>query len=305
MAGLLYKCGNRLIKLSNRQPPPNRFLSFAAPGHYYSPIPDAAFVEKNAGKLFSNEAASLPGIELDRSRQRELVEELLKYGGDFKPPANAEEARAAGARFYTSNGLFKELDAYIYHGMLRHKKPARIVEVGAGFTSVLAMDVCEKHVRPVPRMTLTDPDSERLHGLLRGSVPEYVSMVAKPVQEVEMNLFLELGAGDFLFVDSSHVAKIGSDVNFLFFEVFPRLKKGVIIHVHDIFWPFEYPQSWLREGRCWNEAYLLRALLSDSRRYRILCSSSYLASQERDLLKKFPGWVSPEQSSSIWLEVAP
>jgi len=81
------------------------------------------------------------------------------------------------------------------------------------------------------------------------------------------------------------------------------LKKGVIIHVHDVYWPFEYPKAWLDEGRSWNEAYLLRGLLSDSTRYRILCASSYLAKHQADLVSRFPAWVSPAQSSSLWLEV--
>ena len=78
----------------------------------------------------------------------------------------------------------------------------------------------------------------------------------------------------------------------------------MIVHVHDIYWPFEYPKAWLDEGRCWNEAYLLRALLSHSTRYGVLCASSYLARNHSDLLKHFPRWVVPEWSSSIWLKIA-
>jgi hypothetical protein len=299
----LYKTGNRLIKRSNRQPPPNRFLAFAGPGHFYSPIPDAEYVDKNAAALFSDEAASLPGIDMNPSGQRELVQELLKYANDYEPPANAEAAAAAGANFYRFNPFFKELDAYLYYGLLRHRRPRKIYEVGSGFTSALAVDVCGRFLKPPPEFIFVDPFPERLHAIFGSSHRAGVAILEKPVQQVDKNLFLQLEGDDFLFIDSSHVSKIGSDVNYLFFEVLPRLKKGVIIHVHDIFWPFEYPKPWLDEGRSWNEAYLLRALLSNTSRYRVLCSSSYLAKRQADLLEKFPRWVAPEESSSIWLEV--
>jgi len=96
-------------------------------------------------------------------------------------------------------------------------------------------------------------------------------LLARPVQEVGLAPFLALEAGDVLFIDSSHVAKTGSDVNFLYFEVLPRLAAGVVVHVHDVFLPDEYPPEWvLDEGRSWNEQYLLRALLMHSRAFRVL-----------------------------------
>jgi hypothetical protein len=302
-AACLYKIGNRLVRLSHRQPPANRFLSFAGPGHFYSPIPDAEFVDQNAGLLFSPNPGSLAGIELDPAGHRQFVGELLKYAGDYQPPVNAEAARIAGARFYSANPFFKELDAYLYYGMLRHQRPGKIIEVGSGFTSALAADVSGQFLKPRPEFTFLDPFPERLRALFGQKEVAGVSILEKPVQQADRNLFSRLEAGDFLFIDSSHVSKIGSDVNFLYFEILPRLKKGVIVHIHDIFWPFEYPKEWLDEGRSWNEAYLLRALLSNSNRYRILCSSSYLARQQPDLLARFPGWVKPEESSSIWIEV--
>jgi hypothetical protein len=299
----LYKTGNRLVRLSRQEPPPNRFLAFAGPGHYYSPIPDAEFVDKNAAALFSTKETSLRGIKINPSEQIELVRELLKYAGDYQPPPDSEAAKSAKARFYTSNPFFKELDAYIYYGMLRHQQPAKIIEAGSGFTSALAVDVCERFMKRQPEFTFLDPFPERLHELFQRNYPAGICIVETPVQQAGLDQFAQLQAKDILFIDSSHVSKIGSDVNFLFFEVLPRLKNGVVIHIHDIFWPFEYPKSWLDEGRSWNEAYLLRGLLSDSSRYRILSSSSYLATHQRDLLKEFPAWVRPEQSSSIWIEV--
>ena len=301
-ARVLYKIGNKLVKISNRQPRPSRFVTCFPPGHYYNALPDEAFVDGNAATLFKN-PVSVPGIDLNLSGQRQLVAELLEYAGDYTPALTAETGDGR-RRFYSSNPLYKEKDAYFYYAMLRRFQPKRVVEVGSGFTSALAVEVCERFVNPQPQFVFVDPDPERLHALFPKNTRANVSILEMPVQQADKGLFLQLEAKDFLFIDSSHVSKIGSDVNYLYFEVLPLLKKGVIIHVHDILWPFEYPKHWLDEGRSWNEAYLLRGLLSDSSRYRILCSVSYLARQQVDLLKKLPSWAAQDQlSSSIWLEV--
>lgn len=89
-------------------------------------------------------------------------------------------------------------------------------------------------------------------------------------------MFSELKANDILFIDSTHVSKLGSDVNSIFFNILPRLNSGVIIHLHDIFWPFEYPASWIQDGRAWNEIYILRAMLQHNKDYSILFFSDYL-----------------------------
>ncbi len=121
------------------------------------------------------------------------------------------------------------------------------------------------------------------------------------MQDVALSTFDELEAGDLLFIDSSHVSKIGSDVNFLFFEVLPRLKAGVYIHVHDIFWPFEYPHSWIVEGRAWNEAYLLRALLCGNDGFEIVFWNSWAGHALRELLSKNCPLFTRNSGGSIYL----
>jgi hypothetical protein len=104
-----------------------------------------------------------------------------------------------------------------------------------------------------------------------------------------------------LFIDSSHVSRIGSDVNQLFLEVIPSLPAGVHVHIHDIFYPFEYPRRWIYRGRAWNESYLLRALLINNDHLQISWFNSYLAHRHRETLAAaLPQWgVDP--GSSIWL----
>jgi hypothetical protein len=121
------------------------------------------------------------------------------------------------------------------------------------------------------------------------------------VQDVEPEVFAALEAGDVLFVDSTHVVKAGSDVNHLILEVLPRLAEGVWIHLHDIFYPFEYPPAWVREGRAWQEAYLLRAFLTFNPRFAIRWFQDFLWQHHGEAMRRLPG-VAVNPGGNIWLE---
>jgi len=309
-AALLRKTGYKLVTLSDRLVPPvvppprqNRFLHFFYPGHYYSPLPDPDYVDAHGARLFNRRIESLPGIDDNWPGQERLLKEFMKYSSEYTPSDSADAARTAGHRYFTGNTFFSYLDAFTYYGMLRHYRPKNIVEVGSGFTSALALDVAEKFLRPPPRFTFVEPFPERLRQLLRPEDFKNTTTHESLVQEMSPDVFLALAAGDFLFIDSSHVSKIGSDVNFLYLEILPRLASGVIIHIHDVFWPFEYPKAWLDEGRCWNELYLLRGMLAGTNRYRILLFNSQIAGNHPELIKDLPLWASPKYAQSIWLEV--
>ncbi|HEX6383406.1 MAG TPA: class I SAM-dependent methyltransferase, partial [Anaerolineae bacterium] len=132
-----------------------------------------------------------------------------------------------------------------------------------------------------------------------------IEIIARPLQDVSLDRFSALTAGDILFIDSTHVAKIGSDVNYLFFEILPALAPGVYVHIHDILYPFEYPAAWVYEGRAWNEAYLLHAFLQYNPTFSIQFFNTYLERvhepwfrQEMPLCLKDPG-------GSIWLRKEP
>ena len=309
LARLLLKIGHKLLRLSRWLSPPaaaepvNRFLAFFYPGHFYSPIPDPIFVDENATFLFRTNVELLPGIDDNWAGQMDLLRQLLLYPRDYQSVFSCAEADAAGVRFYSDNTFFKEFDAFIYYGFLRHFRPRQIVEVGSGYTSALALDTCEKFCQPFPKFVFVEPFPDRLHRLIKQRDCANVSILEKPVQQVDRTVFQTLGAGDFLIIDSSHVSKIGSDVNFLLLDILPQLASGVIIHIHDVFWPFEYPKAWLDEGRSWNEAYLLRGMLANSQRYRILFFNSQVAARRPELLEQLPAWAKPGQAQSIWLEV--
>lgn len=262
----------------------NRGL-WVRPGHYYSPIPS----QRDITRALQQRDREPVGVDVRAGAQLALVDRL--------GPLMAElpRGREDGWRWHDgpANRMFGRADAQLYYAMLADRRPSRVVEVGSGFSSAVALDAADRH-SPDTRFAFVEPYPDRLLGLLRPGDSERTTLLRLPVQDVDMVTFTDLRAGDFLFIDSTHVAKAGSDVLFLFLEVLPRLASGVIVQVHDVHWPFTYPRRWLEEGRAWNEAYLLQALLLAPSRLRILAWGSWLAQHGR------PGFA---DGGSIWLEV--
>ncbi len=246
--------------------PNRRFLAYP-PGHFASPLPDHAAVERDHAGLMTT--TELPGVDLHTAEQLDLLKQLAAY------PCGFPEIESRGSRYYFENEFFTYGDACYLFAMLHHFQPRRIVEIGSGFSSALMLDVRDD-CDPKPDLTFIEPYPARLNTLLTPADREQCTRIEKPVQEVPLDVFTRLEANDVLFLDSSHVSKIGSDVNFVLFEVLPRLRPGVLVHIHDIFWPFDYPKAWYDRGWAWNEAYLVRALLVGGTRYRLILFPSYL-----------------------------
>jgi predicted O-methyltransferase YrrM len=237
-------------------------------GHYYSPLPEVAeavcFAERAA--TYDATTGELPGINLNREVQRSLVNALLPLITDFK----WQDRETHDRRFHLAQGNFVWSDAIFLQAMLRHYKPQRVIEVGSGFSSALMLDTNDLFLEKKTRLTFIEPYPVLLRERLRQTDLQNVTIHEKPVQDVPPEVFDVLEPGDFLFIDSSHIARTGSDVNFLLFDVLPRLKTGVMIHVHDIFWPFEYPSELLKRGHAFNEAYALRAFLQFNPAFEII-----------------------------------
>jgi hypothetical protein len=265
-------------------------------GHYYSPLPGLRDVDLRAGALF-NPQVDIAGVRLEPEKQVALLKAMASHAADFDWPPEPQ----AGRRFYVENGFFVEGDALVLFAVLRHFKTGRLIEVGSGFTSALMLDANERFLNRSISFTFIEPFPARLLSLVGKELQEKVEIQPCSVQEVSLNQFEKLDENDVLFIDSSHVAKIGSDVNFLMFEVLPRLKPGVIIHLHDIFWPFEYPQSWINEGRAWNEAYLIRAFLQFNDAFEILLFNSYLGQRHGDLVREIMPRFMRTTGASLWL----
>ena len=128
------------------------------------------------------------------------------------------------------------------------------------------------------------------------------TVIAKPLQDVDLSLFDVLESGDILFVDSTHVSKVNSDVNRIVFEILPRIARGVFVHIHDVFYPFEYPLDWLREGRAWNEQYLLRAFLQFNASFTIRLFGDYVTHRHADWFSQQMPLCLKNTGGALWLE---
>jgi len=245
------------------------------PGHFYSPLPDLDDVRAREDEIFGDRE-SVPGIDLRVDDQLRIVDEIAKFSDPIEFPA----VRGETYRFAYENGFFDYGDAAILTGMLGRFASKRVIEVGSGFSSALLLDYSD-HERALD-LTFIEPYPITLRNILRPTDSTSCTVVEAPVQSVPVEVFLQLEAGDLLFIDSSHVSRIGSDVNYLFLEVLPHLAPGVLIHIHDILYPFEYPPEWVFEGRAWNEAYLLRAFLAFNYAFEIRLYSAYLWEHHRE-----------------------
>ena len=184
-----------------------------------------------------------------------------------------------GDGFYVSNPSFGSVDAEIYYCMIRHFRPGKIIEVGAGFSTLLAAETVERNAIDCEIVAI-DPYPQKFLKANRR-----IKVVEKPVEEVGLEEFKALGENDILFIDSTHTVKIGGDVVYLYLEVL--LKKGVLVHFHDIFLPLEYPRDWVMKMiRFWKGQYLLQAFLAFNDAFEVLWSGSYMNLKHPERLER-------------------
>lgn len=187
------------------------------------------------------------------------------------------------------------------YAILRHQRPRRVIEIGSGWSSACTLDTVEQYLQGNCELTFIDPHPELLFGLIGGAATQ-IRILKSPVQKVPLSIFNELRAGDILFIDSTHVLRTGGDVCFELFEILPRLAVGVLVHFHDMFWPFEYPRSWvIDENRSWNELYAVRAFLSYNAEWQIIMFNDYLAKLERPLIEKTYPEFMRNSGGALWL----
>lgn len=281
-----------------------RFVDYYQPGHYYSPIPDYHQLSADSERLFARSAREIPALELNTQAQLELVQQFSQYYAELPFP----KAPTGRRRFHLDNEYFCFGDAIALYSFLRHFRPAKVVEVGSGFSSALMLDVNDLYFAGRLGLTFIEPDPQRLFSLFTAGDRGRCEVVAKPVQQVPAEVFDRLGENDILFIDSSHVAKAGSDVVYLVSQILPALQAGVLIHFHDVFWPFEYPRTWFASGRAWNEAYFVKVFLQYNRSFKVLYFNSYLEAHYAQLLQEklplalqAPTARLSQSNASLWL----
>jgi Methyltransferase domain len=270
------------------------FLEWRPPGHYYSPVPTMNEIEAQQDRIFAR-PDHLEGLELNADAQLALFKTLAPLINDVSFPFDPQPDR----RYFTNNPAYGVGDGSILQAFLRHLRPARYLEVGSGWTTALALDTNERYLDGSLRLTCIEPYPDDLNRLVRPG--DNVEIIVKPVQDVDLARFQELESGDILFIDCSHVVKTGSDAHHLVTRVLPIVPSGVYIHIHDMFWGFEYPRSWIEEGRVWTEAYLLHAFLLFNPEFEIILFNDWLTARNYDLLASETPPLAPGAGGALWL----
>lgn len=270
---------------------------FVPGGHFYSPIPDFDEIRKAEKRIFGSTPDTVPGVELNETVQLELVEKFVRYYKDM--PFKSEKRE--GMRYFFENSAYSYSDGIFLHCMIRDLKPQRIIEVGSGFSSCVILDTNEMFFNGSIATTFIEPYPELLMSLVTDVDKSRIEVIPSRLQDVDLCEFESLQANDILFIDSTHVSKIDSDVNRIIFDILPRLTTGVYVHFHDIFFPFEYPKEWLFEGRAWNEAYLLKAFLQFNESFHIVLMSTYLQHFHQPSLRENLPLCLKNPGGSIWI----
>jgi len=234
--------------------------------HYYQPLINP---RKHLTRSLRNDR-ELPGIDMNTAGQLALLskfdftDELVKFPLEKK----------GETEFYYKNNSYESGDAEYLYNIIRYFKPKTLIEIGSGYSTLMAKNAIDKNK--------TDPMYTCRHICIEPYEQPWlektgVSLIREKVENIEKKLFRELEANDILFIDSSHIIRPQGDVLFEYLELLPLLKPGVIIHVHDIFTPKDYPDEWIYSHKLWNEQYLLEAFLTLNTEFIIIGALNYLA----------------------------
>jgi hypothetical protein len=266
------------------------------PGHFYSPLLDIKSLGPNDSNLPFDGAELWEHINLRQSEQRSYYEDLL----DRFPLLPFPSQKTDNYRYFTENIYFTLADAFTLSGVIRKEKPCRIVEIGSGFSSAVMLDTL-RQTHASAELTFIDPQPDRLYSLFLIDDRSISTVLAQRVQEVPFSVFDQLEAQDLVFCDSSHVAKIGSDVSYILLRILPRLKPGVLVHFHDVFYPFSYPATWIREGHAWNESLFLRAFLVGNMQFQLVAFNCYAGYSFPEVFRdRLPAFLN-DTGGSIWI----
>jgi len=254
------------------------------PNHFYEPVPDTRTLDD---EVWQNQT-EMVGVDMNVEKQIELLSLFSdKYREEYgRFPDNPT---STASQYYLENNSFISVDAEILYCMVRHYRPERVLEVGSGFSTFIAAEAIRRNMDEDPGYNCVfraiDPYP---NDTVRSGFAGFNGVIVEKVEDVPLTIFEELGENDILFIDSSHVLKIGSDVQYEYMELIPRIKPGVIVHIHDIFLPAEYPKEWVMNRHVfWNEQYLLQAFLAFNESYKVIWAASFMNLRHPDKLAKY------------------
>lgn len=272
----------------------NYFGIFPLSNHYYEPLFNFKQLKK---KLYKDR--NLPGINFNLNQQLNNLSSLI-YTNELID-LNLKK-NSPNFNFNIKNGFFEHGDAEIYYQLIRHIKPKNILEIGSGQSTLIALEAIKKN-KNIDKINTKINCVEPYENTWLDNFN--IKIIRKKIEDLHANYYLSLKSGDILFIDSSHVIRPQGDVLKIFFEIIPKLKKGVIIHIHDIFTPKDYPEKWLiNENRFWNEQYLVEALMMNKNRYEIYLMLNYLKNNAYKKLKeKCPYLKKKFEPGSLYLKI--
>lgn len=267
------------------------------PSHFYFPVPQL--------KSFRNKDwhASRPCSALDfrLEEQADLLQrEILPYSAEWTFPESGEQTD----EFHFNNGFFERVDAEVAYSLVRARKPRRMIEIGSGNTTLALAAAAEKNAAEGFPCELASIEPYPVP-FLKNGLKGLTRLIEKPVQQVPLSMFRSLQANDILFIDSSHVVSVDSDVLYECLQILPELAPGVLIHFHDIFTPLDYPEKFVVTNLCfWGEQYMLEAFLAFNSAFRVVWAGSAMQQFHPEILRNaFPGWQGSFQRMPSELKV--
>jgi hypothetical protein len=312
---LMRRLRGRMLRPTLARPAPSRPVPSAEPvadpsdapvhtrfplGHYYSPVYDPRELASEPRRSQVWPPVPRPAIGVDWRD----ADQVALCAGPFAAQQRldfVDDEPADPTLYFTANDQFPALDAWALEAILRHFRPQRMIEVGSGFSSLVTARVNREQLGGELDFVCVEPYPREF---LEAGVPGISGLRVEKVQDTPLEVFDRLGDGDVLFVDTSHVIKTGGDVPWIYNEILPRLASGVIVHIHDMPLPGEYPTQWVLDGWGWNERYLVQAFLAFNSEFHVLLGIAYMLQNHRDALERaFPGFVAhePRYGSSLWI----
>jgi hypothetical protein len=255
------------------------------PKHFYFPVPSLkSFQGKDWG-------ACRPCGAVDFRLKEQICRlrtELLPFASEWTFP---ETDPGDKHQFHFNNGFFERIDAEVAYSFVRQRKPKRVIEVGSGNTTLVLAAALRKNAElgfPAEFIAI-EPSPPPF---LKDGVPGLSRLICTQVQQAPFDLFLRLEANDIVFIDSSHVVSMDSDVLYECLRILPELAPGVLVHFHDIFAPLDYPEKFVMTNLCfWGEQYLLEAFLSFNNSYKVMWAGSAMQQFHPEVLREtFPRW---------------
>ncbi len=266
------------------------------PGYHGSTIPSLKSLTAERKRIFGQTEPGVDGIQIRKEAQFKLLKEFAAYYKEFNPSSEKDGSRL----YFYNNDMFGFGDAFFLHCILRHFSPTSVIEVGSGHSSALMLDTANDFGLDT-RFTFIDPYSTTIGQVLANKPAGQYSLIRQEIQLVDREMYESLGENDVLFIDTSHVVKIGSDLTTLLFSVLPALPKGAIVHIHDIWYPWEYPESFLTEGRAYNEIYFVRAFLQFNSDFEIMFFNSFVEQAFSEFILESIPRLSENCGRGLWL----